>query len=215
VLFWLPFGAMMAAAHLDVAWVQSVLGDEMMQQLEMSYGGSAESQASYRRSEYGSNFMMFGYYIANNVSIDFRIFAGGILAGLGTMFFLVFNGVAIGASAGYVQIAGNQESFWTFVAGHSSFELLGMVVAGMAGMRLGLGVLKPGRLARGKALAAAAKSSLPLLYGAAAMTILAAFVEAFWSAQPLGRDIKYAVGILFWVLWAGYFIFMGRGAHEA
>ena len=61
-----------------------------------------------------------------------------------TIFFLVFNGIHIGAAAGYANYACNPESFWTFVAGHSSFELLGMVVAGVAGMRLGLGVLKPG-----------------------------------------------------------------------
>ena len=76
--------------------------------------------------------MMFCFYIWNNVAIDFRIFAGGIAAGAGTMFFLLFNGLHIGAAAGYVNVACDPESFWSFVAGHSSFELLGMVVAGVA-----------------------------------------------------------------------------------
>ena len=48
----------------------------------------------------------------------------------------------------------NPESFWSFVAGHSSFELLGMIVSGMAGMRLGLALLRPGRLPRVRALVA-------------------------------------------------------------
>jgi uncharacterized membrane protein SpoIIM required for sporulation len=157
--------------------------------------------------------MMFGFYIKNNVSIDFRIFGGGILAGVGTMFFLVYNGLAMGASAGYVQMAGNPTSFWSFVAGHSSFELLGMLVAGMAGMRLGLGVLRPGRLRRGTALVQAAKEALPLIYGAAFMTVLAAFVEGFWSAQAVPANAKYAVGIFFWVAWVAYFLRVGRGRH--
>ena len=40
---------------------------------------------------------MFGYYIRNNTGIGFQTFAGGLLLGLGTLFFLVFNGFYIGA----------------------------------------------------------------------------------------------------------------------
>jgi uncharacterized membrane protein SpoIIM required for sporulation len=213
LIFWLPFFGMMAAVQSDVAWAQAILGDAGMLGLEEMYGGDTARQTEHLRREYGSNFMMFGFYIKNNVGIDFRIFGGGILAGVGTMFFLIYNGLAIGASAGYVQMAGNPTSFWSFVAGHSSFELLGMVVAGMAGMRLGLGVLKPGRLPRGKALALAAKEALPLICGAAVMTVLAAFVEGFWSAQPVPVNLKYAVGGVFWIAWTGYFLFMGRGYY--
>ena len=182
--------------------------------MEEMYGGQ-EEQLSHLRAEHGSNFMMFGFYIQNNVGIDFQIFAGGIAACIGTIFFLVYNGIHIGAAAGYVHYACNPESFWTFVAGHSSFELLGMVVAGMAGMRLGLGILKPGRLPRGRAIAEAGKRALPLLYGAAVMTALAAVVEGFWSAQPIAANIKYGVGITFWVLHVAYFLWMGRGRHAA
>jgi uncharacterized membrane protein SpoIIM required for sporulation len=213
VIFWLPFFGLMAAVQLDVAWAQAILGDAGMHGLEQMYGGDGASQVEHLRSTHGSNFMMFGFYIKNNVSIDFRIFGGGILAGVGTMFFLVYNGLAMGASAGYVQMAGNPTSFWSFVAGHSSFELLGMLVAGMAGMRLGLGVLRPGRLRRGTALVQAAKEALPLIYGAAFMTVLAAFVEGFWSAQAVPANAKYAVGIFFWVAWVAYFLRVGRGRH--
>jgi uncharacterized membrane protein SpoIIM required for sporulation len=211
---WLPFFAMMFSAHHDIAWIQSVLGAEGMASMEQMYG-SKEDQIAFLRSEYGSNFMMFCFYIFNNVAIDFRIFAGGMVAGIGTLFFLLFNGLHIGAAAGYVNHAGNPESFWTFVAGHSSFELLGMVCAGMAGMRLGLAILRPGRMTRPRALALAAKSALPLIYGAALLTFLAAVVEGFWSAQPLPSSVKYSVGITFWVLHAVYFLFAGKGGARA
>ena len=182
--------------------------------MEQMYGGQ-EDQIHHLREKFGSNFMMFGHYIRNNVGIDFQIFAGGILACIGTIFFLIYNGVHIGASAGYVHYACNPESFWTFVAGHSSYELLGMVVAGMAGMRLGLGILKPGRLPRGRALAEAGKRALPLLYGAAVMTGLAAVVEGFWSAQAMPAGVKYGVGIAGWALHVVYFLAMGRGTRAA
>lgn len=213
-LFWLPFFGMLWSVGGDMDWALSVLGPEGMADMEMMYGGR-EQQISHLREEFGSNFMMFAHYIANNVGIDFQIFAGGVLATLGTIFFLIYNGVYIGAAAGYATHACDAASFWTFVSGHSSYELLGMAVAGMAGMRLGLGVLKPGRLSRADAIAASAKRSLPLLYGAAAMTFLAAVVEGFWSARDVGAGVKYGVGIAGWVLHAVYFLFAGRGHDEA
>ncbi|MEP4079406.1 stage II sporulation protein M [Haloferula sp.] len=213
-MFWLPFFGMMLMAEVNIDWVQSILGPEGMSGLERMYGGEAE-QIAHLRSEYGSNFRMFAFYIEHNISIDFRIFAGGIVAGLGTIFFTVYNGLAIGASAGYVNYACDKESFWTFVAGHSSFELIGMVIAAMAGMRLGMGVLKPGRMSRGKAIVASAKQSLPLIFGAAGMTALAAVVEGFWSAQPFPPMVKYSFGATMWLLHIAYFTLLGRGEREA
>lgn len=209
--FWVPFFAMFFSVWADSTWVQSVMGQEGMSSMEQMYGGDSQSQVVHLRSEFGSNFMMFAHYIQNNVGIDFQLFAGGILAGLGTIFFLVANGVMIGAAAGYVQYACNPTSFWTFVSGHSSFELLGMCVVGMAGLRMGLGILKPGRLPRTRALRESTAKALPLLYGGAVMTALAAVVEGFWSAQELPHNLKYGVGIFFWLLHALYFLFVGRG----
>ena len=213
-VFWLPFLALLLSAEHDIRWIQAVLGADGMASMEQMYGGK-EEQLSHLRSEYGSNFMMFCFYIYNNVAIDFRIFAGGMAAGVGTLFFLLFNGLHIGAAAGYADHACNPESFWSFVAGHSSFELLGMVVSGMAGMRLGLAILRPGRLPRVRALVEASKQALPLIYGAAIMTTLAAVVEGFWSAQALPSSLKYTVGIIGWILHIAYFTLAGRRSGHA
>ncbi len=213
-VFWLPFFALLLSAEHDIRWIQAVLGADGMASMEQMYGGK-EQQLSHLRSEYGSNFMMFCFYIYNNVAIDFRIFAGGMAAGVGTLFFLLFNGLHIGAAAGYADHACNPESFWSFVAGHSSFELLGMVVSGMAGMRLGLAILRPGRLPRVRALVEASKQALPLIYGAAIMTTLAAVVEGFWSAQAIPSSLKYSVGIIGWILHIAYFTLAGRRSGHA
>jgi uncharacterized membrane protein SpoIIM required for sporulation len=215
LVFWLPFCVMMLSPLTDMRWIQAVLGADGMAMMEQMYGGK-EAQLEYLRSEYGSNFMMFCFYIYHNVEIDFQIFAGGMAAGLGTLFYLLFNGLHLGAAAGYVNHACNPQSFWSFVCGHSSFELLGMVVSGMAGMRLGLAILRPGRVPRVRALAEAAKQALPLIYGAALMTTLAAVIEGFWSAQRIAPEAKYAFGAGGWILLTVYFLLAGRGdCHEA
>ena len=209
LMFWLPFFSMLWIAKVDLDWVRAMLGPEQMASMEQMYG-SGEDQIAAFREEFGSNFAMFGFYIWNNIGIDFRIFAGGVIGGLGTMFYLIFNGLHIGAAAGYATYACDPQAFWTFVAGHSAPELIGMIVAGMAGMKLGVGVLRPGRMSRGKSLAAAAKRSLPLVYGAGGMTLLAASIEGFWSAQAWEPVVKYSFGGVMWALHVGYFCFLGR-----
>lgn len=209
LMFWVPFFAMLAIASNDLDWTRAMLGPQQTQAMESMYGNGTDQIASMRK-EFGSNFAMFGFYIWNNISIDFRIFAGGIVAGLGTLFYLVFNGLNIGASAGYATYACDPEAFWTFVSGHSAPELIGMIVAGMAGMKLGVGILRPGRMTRGKSLAAAAKSALPLIYGAGGMTFLAAMIEGFWSAQAIPAEVKYGFGGVVWLLHGAYFGLLGR-----
>ena len=103
------------------------------------------------------------------------------------------------------------DTFYSFVAGHSSFELMALVISGTGGMLLGLSILKPGRRTRRQALVEAGRTSLPLILGAACMTFVAACIEGFWSAQPLDPVIKYSVGIFFWILLIAYLVFAGRG----
>ncbi len=193
----------------DFSWVEVVLGPEMMGSLDTMYG-SSDRQIANLRAEYGSNFMMFCHYIMNNIGIDFRIYAGGILACLGSLFFLFYNGIYFGAVIAYIHVACSKEAFYTFVAGHSSFELIAMVIAGMAGLRIGLGLLNPGRKTLRRSLMDAGRRSLPLIFGAALMTFVAAGNEGFWSAQDLPPMVKYTTGITLWVLVIFYLAFAGR-----
>jgi uncharacterized membrane protein SpoIIM required for sporulation len=212
--FWLPFFAMLLSVNHDIRWCQAVLGADGITAMEQMYSGKQE-QLSHLRAEYGSNFRMFCFYINNNVAIGFRMFAAGMAAGVGTLFFILFNGIYGGAAAGYVNHACNPDSFWSFVVGHSSFELIGMSISGMAGMRMGLAILRPGRLPRVRALVEATKQALPLIYGAAIMTVMAAVVEGFWSAQDLPSSLKYTVGLTGWGLHILYFTLAGRRSRHA
>ena len=214
-LFWVPFFGMILSAFVAPEWIETLLSPEQMRTLEVGFGPGSE--LSDYRDEFGSNFAMFAFYVWNNIGIDFRIFAGGILFGLGSIFYMIFNGLHIGASAGYVHYIYDGEwpkPFYDFTSGHSSFELLGMVIAGMAGMRLGLALLHPGRLSRLKALAHEGKKVLPLICGAATMTFVAAIIEGFWSARDMPSSTKYTVGLTFWVLLVAYFLLAGRGARR-
>lgn len=190
-------------------FVYAVLGPQDVDNFEEMYRPDGGSLGRERKSD--SDFMMFGFYIRNNISIGFQAFAGGLLFGLGSVFFLVFNGVYFGAVAGHLNNVGFDEPFYSFVVGHSAFELSAIVLSGMAGLKLGMALLAPGRMTRLRALREAARASVVVVYGVISMLVVAAFIEAFWSSSQLVPvALKYAVGAVLWLLVAAYFSLMGR-----
>jgi uncharacterized membrane protein SpoIIM required for sporulation len=159
--------------------------------------------------------LMFGFYIYNNIGVAFRTFAGGVLFGIGTVFFLVQNGILMGTIAGAIHEMGFEKGFYSFVIGHGAFELTAIALSGAAGLRIGLGVLTPGRLTRARSLFLAARRSVTILYGAAAMLVIAAFLEAFWSsASDVPPAVKLWVGALLWLLVAGVLAGGGRAPRK-
>lgn len=208
-LLFIPLLGLIALLQVFPEFVHYLASPEQLREYESMYAPANRVLGPQR--EAGSQVMMFGFYIWNNVKIDFQCFAGGLVFGLGSIFFMVFNGISIGAVAGHLTQLGYIQTFWGFVAGHSSWELLGAAISGAAGLKLGWALVAPGRLTRSAALKIAAVPAVRLLYGAAGMTTFAAFIEAFWSSMTsIPPEVKYAVGIAFWVLFAMYFFFAGR-----
>ena len=118
--------------------------------------------------------MMFGHYIRNNIGVAFQCFAGGLFAGLGSIFFLAFNGAFGGAIAGYLTGRGLGSTFYSFIVTHAAFELTAIVLAGAAGLRIGHSLMAPGRQTRVQSLIFASRQSVVLLYGVFAMLVVAA-----------------------------------------
>jgi uncharacterized membrane protein SpoIIM required for sporulation len=208
LLFFAPLATLTAVLQWFPDFVHFVLDGRTLAQFQEMYGAG---NARLGMREADDNVAMFGFYIWNNVKIGFQTFATGLAFGLGALFFLVYNGVLIGATAGYLTQIGLAAPFWSFVAGHSALELMAIVVSGAAGLRLGAALIAPGNRSRRAALVAAAHPAVRLMYGAACMFVLAAFVEAFWSPLTVvPAPVKYAVGGALWLLVTGWLAFGGR-----
>lgn len=206
----LPAVAMFAAVQLRPELAHSVFSAQDLARFERMYDPADPAHALGRES--GTDLAMFGYYIYNNVSIGFRTFASGLFAGVGTALVLASNGVVFGAIAGHLQAVGHGDPFWRFVAGHSAPELVAIVVAGAAGLRLGLALLAPGRRRRVDALVEAGRVGGQLCLGVLAMLVFAAFVEAFWSSTGwIPAPAKFGVGTALWLLVLGWLGLAGRG----
>ncbi len=210
LLFYGTFGVMLLLLNQYPELVYSVVDAETVAEVEAMYDPASDALGPARDSE--SNFLMFGFYIRHNISIAFQMLAGGVVFGLGAIFYLFFNGLYLGTIAGHLTQAGFGETFWPFVIGHGAFELTGLVFAGAIGLRLGFAVLAPGRWPRSEALRLTMQQLLPMLYGVIGLLLTAAFVEAFWSASNhLSATLKLGVGSGFWLLVGAYFCCAGRG----
>jgi len=208
LLFFGPLLALIAVLQAFPEFVHYLLAPEQIASFHQMYD-PASKRLGMRGAD--SNLMMFGFYIWNNIRIGFQTFAGGLLFGVGSIWFLGANGVIIGAVAGYLTQVGYTQTFWSFVAGHSSLELLAIVFSGAAGLRLGMAVISPGNMSRRAALVAAARPAVRLMYGAAMMFLAAAFVEAFWSPlTEIPFRVKIGVGATGWLVLLAYFLLAGR-----
>jgi len=204
-----PFFALLAAIQLHPDFVYYVISPDMLAKVQAMYAPDNMRLGAGREAD--TDLAMFGFYIFNNVRIDLQCLAGGIFFGLGTLFFLVYNGAFMGALAGHLTHVGYIETFWVFVAGHSAFELTGAALSGAAGLRIGHALVAPGRLTRGAALRAAGRPAAVLVYGAAILTTAAAVIEAFWSSRvSIPFEVKVPFGIALWAVVLLYLAFGGR-----
>jgi uncharacterized membrane protein SpoIIM required for sporulation len=207
--FFVPFLGAIAAIQWFPDFVYYLVSPETLARVQSMYAPGNARFGAGREAE--NDMMMFGFYIANNVRIDLQCLAGGILFGLGSLAALIGNGVFLGAIAGHLTEVGYGENFWGFVSGHSAFELVGLVLSGAAGLRIGHALVAPGRKRRAAALRDAGIDAAMLLTGAALLTVGAAFIEAFWSSRvaiPFG--VKIAFGAILGVMTVVYLAFGGR-----
>ena len=186
-----------------------LMGEDTIQNLESMY--NPESHHYLETRDVSSDADMFGYYIYNNISIAFRTFAGGILAGFGSLVILCINGAFLGAAAGHIINVGFGETFFPFVIAHSSFELSAIVLSAQAGFIMGYRLFFTRGLSRQASLKIAGKTALPIMAGAALMLIVAAGIEAFWSSRhEFSPALRYGAGAACWAFVIFYFVFAGN-----
>ena len=174
--------------------------------------GTADDSDDEARAEFGQQrAFMAGFYVQHNAGIALDCFGRGILFGLGTVYTLIENGIALGAISGYLIAAGHSSRFLSFVISHGSFELVAIAVAGGAGLMLGNSLIHPGQRTRLESLRVRGFEAIQIACGAAAMLMVAALIEAFWSPSPdIPNPVKYIGGALLWVAVFVYLSTAGR-----
>lgn len=203
-LFYIPGLAAGWAAFSSEAYAYAVLGETGAKSFEMMYASAPDGR------DLSQNATMTGYYVFNNVGIAFRCFATGMLAGLGPVWFLISNGLSIGAAMGHLARVGLGHNIAIFVSTHSPWELTAIVISGGAGLQMGLALIRSYGHTRLESLRLHGYELLRQVVGAAAFLTLAAGLEGWVSPSGIPAPIKFALGGVGWVWVFGLISFWGR-----
>jgi uncharacterized membrane protein SpoIIM required for sporulation/uncharacterized RDD family membrane protein YckC len=125
--------------------------------------------------------VMASSIVTNNVQVTFAVFAGGMTAGVLSIFMLVLNGISIGSVMGLYASKGIARLLIAFVAPHGVLELFAICVAGGGGFLLASGLLLPGNRSRTRALVENARRAVRLIAASTFLLVIAGTLEGFLS----------------------------------
>ena len=205
LLFFVP-----AAAGLLVTWAEpdaayTLLPPGHQDIIPLVEGGEMWTDIPAQIRSVASSFIM-----TNNIQVTFFAFAGGVLAGLPTIYVMVFNGLLLGTIAGLCQAYDLGLALWSFVLPHGVIELSVIFITGGSGLMMGHALVSPGLLRRRDALVAAARKAVRLIFGCVPLLVIAGTIEGFVSPSALPAWAKFTTGALTGMLLYGYLLGAGR-----
>ena len=148
--------------------------------------------------------------MTNNIQVSLLVLAGGIAGGLGTVYFLITNGLHLGAVMGALMAYNLGDRLVGFVAAHGFLELSEIVIAGACGLMIGRAIVWAGLEPRRQALIAASARSVRLLVGTLPFMVVAGILEGFVSPMGFAWPFKVAIGLTTAVVFYGYLTLTGR-----
>lgn len=162
-----------------------------------------------------SNTEQFLFYVLNNNWVGIQLFLLGAALGIGTLCLLAYTGFSLGLMMGYLSATGYNEMLWPTILAHSSFEIIALLVAAVAGLKWGFSLVLISDPARRRDFSMRFAQSVVLLFNAMIFFVVAAFIEAYWSSGYVAAtQTKYIVGALSWLLMISYLLFVGHTAKE-
>ncbi len=204
VIFILSFTAGVISSRHDVDFPIYILGPEYVAMTEKNiYAG--DPMAVYKQQHEATMFMGISY---NNLFVSFRVYAYGILFGIGSIAMLIYNGIMVGTFQYFFVPRGVfAESFATIWL-HGVPEIFAIIFSAGAGLRLARGLIFPDTYSRLQSFQNSAWESLRLMLCIIPVFLFAAFIEGFvtrYTELPLyGRLIFIALNF---ILIVAYFIF--------
>jgi uncharacterized membrane protein SpoIIM required for sporulation len=147
----------------------------------------------------------------HNIQVTIYTFAFGALFGVGTLFYLAYNGATIASVVALTYRAGFGNSLITFMVGHGVIELSCIFIAGGAGLLIGSALLMPGDLSRADALKSRGKDAVRLMMGVAVLLVVAGIIEGFISPAPIPAAIKFSIAAITGIALYSYLLLAGTG----
>jgi uncharacterized membrane protein SpoIIM required for sporulation len=173
-LFVLAFGIGVVSSMINPDFARVILGDQYVD-MTLANIENGDPMAVYKDS--GPLGMTAGI-TANNLFVALRTAIFGVLASIGTVFIMLYNGVMVGAfQYFFVEQGVFWESFLTIWI-HGTLEISAIIIAGAAGLVAGSGLLFPGTYRRVQAFQITMRRGLKIFIGIVPIIVLAGFLRA-------------------------------------
>jgi len=202
-------GLWSAAENPD--FVRVILGDAYVEMTEANIE-NGDPMAVYKDDHAA---MMFLQIAQNNIQVSFICFVLGILAGVGTAFALIYNGIMFGAFMGFFIERGLLKESFLAVMQHGTLELSMIALAGCAGFTVASGIVLPGNFSRLQSLVISARRGIIIMIGVSAFLVVAAGIESFGTRYTEMPDwLRLLVILLSLTLVVGYFVYYPWRKHR-
>ena len=146
--------------------------------------------------------------MTNNMSVALFAWAGGVLAGLMTIYLVSYNGLMFGSVLAIVWRYDLLDRLFAFISAHGPLELFLITVAGAAGLELGRGLVVSESRPRSVVFREHAARSVQLVGGTLPWFVLLGLIEGYVSPEMeietwikalgglalLGGFLAYALG---------------------
>lgn len=143
--------------------------------------------------------------MTNNMSVALFAWAGGILAGLFTIYVVGFNGLMFGSVLAIVWRYDLLDRLLAFISAHGPLELFLITVAGAAGLTLGRGLVVAESRPRAQVFRAHAARSVKLVIGTLPWFVLLGVVEGYVSPNmTIATSVKALAGLLLLAVFLAY-----------
>lgn len=205
VIFVLAFVIGILSSRINPDFARVMLGDAYVETTLQNIQ-NGDPMAVYKESRPMG--MSLGI-AANNLFVALRTAIFGVLASIGTLAILLYNGIMVGAfQYFFIERGLFWESFLTIWV-HGTLEIGAIIISGAAGLVAGSGLLFPGTYTRVQAFQLTMRRGLKIFIGLVPIFILAAFFEGFltrYTDTPAAIRGSLIGASLFFMVW--YFVWL-------
>ncbi len=188
------------SAKYDDRFVRLIMGDGYVNMTNRNIA-KGDPFGVYKNQ---SEFSMFFQIALNNTWVSFVMYISGVLFSIGPVYYLLRNGIMVGAFEYYFFSKGLGAQSILVIWIHGTLEILSIIVVGGAGLVLGHGLLFPKTYTRIQAFKNSAKDATKIVIGIIPIILLAAFFEGFitrHTEMPLWLSVCILTSSLFFMVW--------------
>jgi uncharacterized membrane protein SpoIIM required for sporulation len=189
----------------DKTFVRLILGDAYVNMTLENIKSGNPTKVYSEMSEW----MMFLMITWNNVLVSFYVFVLGVIASVGTAYYLFQNGVMVGAFIMFFYEEQQLAQAFPVIMLHGTIELSSIVIAGAAGFVMGNSLIFPGTYSRMVSFRNGALKGLKIIMGLVPFFILAGFIESYitryafmhWSLKAVIIGMSAFVMIYYFLIY--------------